>query len=65
MPRATVSRHLQPIAERALDLADYWEHRRLLEPAARLDPALIRRIVAIGLDHDEPDVREAAEDFRR
>lgn len=64
LPRETVLRHLQAVAAQTLDLSDYWEYRRLLELAERLDAALTRRIVALGLDHADPDVREAAEDFR-
>lgn len=64
LPREWVLRHLQPVATQVLDLSDYWEYRRLLELARLLDTGLTARLVAIGIDHDDPDVREAAGDFR-
>lgn len=64
MPREWVLVHLEQVAISALNLADYWEYRRLLELAQLLDPALVQRLVAIGERSGDADVREAAEDFR-
>jgi hypothetical protein len=63
MPRAWVLAHIERVAAEALDLADYWEYRRLLELAESLDAGLLRRLVPLGLGSSDPDVREAAEDF--
>jgi len=65
MPRPWVLEHVAAAAEEALDLNDYWEYRRLLEVLDLLDADLVRRFVGRGLSHPDPDVREAAEDFRR
>jgi hypothetical protein len=65
MPRAWVLEHVGAVAEEALDLADLWEYRRLLELLDLLDPGLVRRFASRGLSSPDPDVREAAEDYRR
>ena len=64
MPRPWVLERIERVAAEALDLADYWEYRRLLELADLLDAGLARRLVPVGLASSDPDVREAAEDFR-
>jgi hypothetical protein len=44
------------------DLRDDYEYLRLLEVVELLDDhALLRRLVASGLQRDDPDVRDAAE----
>lgn len=63
MPRAWVLEQFEQVAAEALDLADYWEYRRLLELADLLDAELVQRLVPMGLGSSEPDVRETAEDF--
>lgn len=63
MSRAWVMAHVERVATESLDLADYWEYRRLLELAELLDEGLVRRPVPHGLGSSDPDVREAAEDF--
>jgi hypothetical protein len=65
LPRGWVLEHIEPVAIAALDLSDYWEYRRLLELAELLDPELVQRFVSLGLGHPDPNVREAAEDFKR
>jgi hypothetical protein len=64
LPRAQVLANLERVAAEVLDLSDYWEYRRLLELAAVLDADLTQRLVALGLDHADTDVKEAADDFR-
>jgi hypothetical protein len=64
MPRPWVLEQIEHVATEALDLTDSWEYRRLLELARQLDAGLVRRLVVLGLDSSDPDVREAAEDFR-
>src|SRR5688500_18129676 len=63
MPRAFVTENLERIAREELNLADYWEYRRLLELAALVDDQVVRRIVVWGHGHADPDVREASDDF--
>jgi hypothetical protein len=65
LPRAWVLERVERVAVEALDLSDSWEYRRLLELAALLDAGLVQRLVRLGLDSGNPDVREAAQDFRR
>ena len=64
MPRPWVLEHIEPVAAEVLELSDYWEYRRLLELAELLDAELLRRLIPRGLSSSDPDVREAAEDFR-
>ena len=64
LPRDWVLERIEQVAVEALDLSDYWEYRRILELAALLNGALVQRIVAPGLNSLDPDVREAAQDFR-
>jgi hypothetical protein len=65
LPRAWVLERIEQVAVEALDLSDYWEYLRLLELAELLDERLVQRFVTLGLDSGDPDVREAAQDFRR
>src|SRR5262249_41473069 len=64
-PRPWVIAHFEHIAATALDLSDYWEYRRLLELAALLDAELLQRLVRLGLVSSDPDLLEAAQDFRK
>jgi hypothetical protein len=64
MPRPWVLAHVERVAAEALDLSDEWEYRRLLELADLLDAGLVQRLVRLGLGSGDPNVREAAEDFR-
>lgn len=65
MPRPWVLEHVGDVAEEVLNLADYWEYRRLLELLDLLDPELVHRFIPHGLASIDPDVREAAMDFQR
>ena len=65
MPRPWVLEHVRVVAEEALDLADYWEYRRLLELLDLLDPGLVQRFASRGLSSLDPDIREAAEEYHR
>ena len=65
MPRAWVLTNVFPVAEETLDLADFWEYRRLLELCELLDAGLLQRFVTVGLGSTDPDVQLAAEDFKR
>ncbi len=65
MRRALVLEHVARVAEEVLNLADYWEYRRLLELLDLLDPELVRRFIPHGLASIDPDVREAAMDYQR
>jgi len=65
LPRPWVLERIEQVAVAVLDLSDYWEYRRILELAALLDGALVQRFVTLGLDSQDRDVREAAQDFRK
>ena len=64
LPRVWVLERIERVATETLDLADYWEYRRLLELADLLDAHLVQRLVLLGLANSDPDVQEAAEDFK-
>ena len=63
MPRLWILDQVERVAIETLALSDYREYRRLLELAEMLDPRLVQRFVALGIDSDDPNVREAAKDF--
>lgn len=64
LPRAWLLARIEAAAEPYVQCNDDWEYRRLLEVYAQLDPVLVQRLVQRGLDHPNPEIREAAEDFR-
>jgi hypothetical protein len=64
MPRDEVLKNIERVAADSLPLGDEWEYRRLLELYQQLDPGLQHRLVEGGLGSDNPEIREAAEDFR-
>jgi hypothetical protein len=65
MPRLWVLEHIEQVAVATLDLTDHWEYRRLLELAELLDSGLLQRFVSLGVGNPDPDVNEAAEDFKQ
>jgi hypothetical protein len=64
IPRGWVLARLESVARRACNLADEWEYRRLLELCLELDRGLTERFVKSGLASSNPEVVEAAGDFR-
>jgi hypothetical protein len=64
-PRTWVLEQIEQVAVEVLDLSDEWEYRRFLELALLIDVELMQRFVALGLNSIDPDIREAAEDFRQ
>ena len=64
LPRERVLQLIEDVAAETLPLSDEWEYRRLLELYELLDKGLLQRLVAAGLASGNPEVREAAEDFR-
>jgi hypothetical protein len=65
LPRAWVLEHIEQVALAVIDLSDDWEYTRLLELAELLDSGLLQRFVSLGLGNPDPDINEAAEDFKR
>jgi hypothetical protein len=63
IPRDWLVPRIEKVAERALNLEDDWEYRRLFELCASFDDGLRHRLIARGLASDNVDVREAANDF--
>jgi hypothetical protein len=63
-PRTWILAHVEQIAEDAIDWDDEWDYRRLLELYALLDPRLLPRAIEKGLTSHNPEVAEAAEEFR-
>jgi hypothetical protein len=64
MPRDEILRNIERVAADSLPLGDEWEFRRLLELYEQLDRGLLKRLVEGGLQSENPEFREAAEDFR-
>lgn len=64
MPRGWVIQNIDRAVEATLDLADYWDYRRLLEVLIIIEAHdSLNGYIAIGLASKDYDVREAAEDF--
>ncbi len=57
--------HIESIAIESLNLTDDWEYRRLLELAEGLSPELLQLFVGMGRESENPEIREAAEDFTK
>jgi hypothetical protein len=64
LPRAWVLTVIESVAAEVLDLSDEFEYRGFLELAEMLDADLVQRVAAVGLGSSNPEVQEAAEDFR-
>jgi hypothetical protein len=66
MRRDWVVEHIVAVGKSALNLDDYWEYRRLLEILDLLcAEAAVGEVIALGIGHFDPDVREAAEEWRQ
>lgn len=63
MPRHWVLTNFKDVVVAAPDLTDYWEYLQVLELADMLGSQLVHWLVPIGLSSNDPDVREAAEDW--
>lgn len=63
LPRQWVIDNIHSIAQEVLNFFDEWEYRRLLEVYEELDKGLLKKLVAIGLESSNEEVREAADDF--
>lgn len=63
LPRKWVLPRVEAIAEPLLAEGTYDEYRRLLELYVLLDPALTQRLAERAVQHPDPDIREAGEDF--
>ena len=63
MPTDWVIQHLPEAVKVNLYLDDEWEYRRLLELISEVAPQLLKEYIAIGLESNNWEVREAAEDF--
>lgn len=66
LPRDLVLCQIEEVANATLNLGDDWEYRRLLEVAELLgDPALIQRLIQFGVGSPNPEIADAASDFKR
>ncbi len=63
MPREWLIRCLPNRISEALDLQDDWEFRRLLEILEEISEKLLREYIKRGLLSNNPEVREAAEEY--
>jgi hypothetical protein len=63
LPREWLLAHIEIAAEPLLQLQEEWEFRRLLEVFWELDRELVRKYANQGLKSQNPDIREASEDF--
>jgi hypothetical protein len=64
LPREWTIERIEQVAESALDLHDEWEYRRLLEVLDEFDERLFRRFIARGLESDNQEIQEAAQDMQ-
>ncbi|NTX00190.1 hypothetical protein [Myxococcus sp. CA040A] len=63
LPRAWVIERLKQDVPSLLKAGDYGEWRRILELYEGLDRALTLQVAKEAAAHDDPDIREAGEDF--
>ena len=63
MPRLWLVREIEAVAARTLNLHDEWEFRRLLELYQFLNPQLLSRLIAQGLQSRNPEIAGAAREF--
>jgi hypothetical protein len=64
LPRDWLLARIEKLAATVLPLHDPWEFRRLLEVYTEISPSLGQRLAEAGLKTNNPEIREAAEDFR-
>lgn len=55
--------HILEAAKECLNFSDYWEYRRFLELVDLSAFELLQDVILIGKDSDDPDVKEASQDF--
>jgi hypothetical protein len=61
LPQPWLLGAIERAAEPLLELEDGWEYQRLLEVYARLDPHLVRGLVARGLTSPNSEIRDTAQ----
>lgn len=64
LPREWTRARTHEIATKTLDLEQEWEYLRLLEVYHELDHVLCANLIAIGLESDNEEIRESAQDFQ-
>ncbi len=64
LPRKWVLDNIHCIATDMLDLSDEWEYRRLLELYDLLHRQLVIKLIELGINSNNEDVQEAANDFK-
>jgi hypothetical protein len=65
IPRDWLLQNIEETAEPLLVLCDDWEYRRLIEFYWEVSEGLVRRLGLRGLESDNSEIKEAAEDFLR
>ena len=63
LPRDWVLQNIEQIANPILEKGDYDEYRRILELYLELDRELTRKLANQAINHKDPDIKEAGEDF--
>ncbi|MBO4696152.1 MAG: hypothetical protein J5643_02585 [Lachnospiraceae bacterium] len=56
--------HILESAKECLDFSDDWEYRRFLELVDLSAFELLQDVILIGKDSDNPEIKEASQDFR-
>ena len=64
LPRDWLLARIEPALEPLFATDDDWEYGRMLEVAELLDAALTRKLIRRGLESENEEIREAAEDWR-
>lgn len=65
LPKNWLLAHIEKSAEPLLQDGTDEEYRRLLELYVALDSELAERLARRALEHEDPDIREAGEDFQK
>lgn len=63
-PREWAAQRIRQTAVQAINIADDWEYRRLLEVCELISRELLAWALTLSEGSEDPDVLEATEDFR-
>ena len=64
IPKKWLQEHLLTVVKNDFEYTDDWNYRRLLELVSKQDPELMKDVLLINSDTNNPDLLEVIEDFR-
>lgn len=64
IPKKWLQEHLLTVVKNDFEYTDDWNYRRLLELVSKQVPELMKDVLLINSDTNNPDLLEVIEDFR-